>query len=156
MFLRFRWQKCLIYWFLCIILVHLFVMYIYVFIFLLNSQQSTFKPITSAVADPGFPRGGGANSPGGGANIRNCQIFWKTAWNRKNLDPQGGGASLAPPLRSANDLCFWNYVFTLTYHIKIAAFYGEMEKKDWSWWREEQNESAAIINSHWPVSSFGI
>ena len=30
------------------------------------------------VADPGFPRGGGANSPGGGiANIRFCQIFCK-------------------------------------------------------------------------------
>ena len=43
--------------------------------------------------DPGFPRGGGANSPGGGgANIRFCQNFPKTAWNWKNLDPQGGGA----------------------------------------------------------------
>ena len=31
-----------------------------------------------AVADPGFPRGGGANPPGG-ANIRFCQIFLKTA-----------------------------------------------------------------------------
>ena len=33
---------------------------------------------TYSVADPGFPRGGGANSPGG-ANIRFCQIFLKTA-----------------------------------------------------------------------------
>ena len=32
-----------------------------------------------SVADPGFPRGGGANSPGGGANIRFCQIFPKSA-----------------------------------------------------------------------------
>ena len=33
-----------------------------------------------SVADPGFPRGGGANSPGGGgANIQFCQIFLKTA-----------------------------------------------------------------------------
>ena len=33
------------------------------------------------VADPGFPRGGGANSPGGGggANIQFCQISPKTA-----------------------------------------------------------------------------
>ena len=31
------------------------------------------------VADPGFPRGGGANSPGGGANIKICRIFPKTA-----------------------------------------------------------------------------
>ena len=44
------------------------------------------------VADPGFTRGGGANSPGG-ANIRFCQFFPKTAWNWKNLDPgEGGGA----------------------------------------------------------------
>ena len=50
------------------------------------------------VADPGFPRGGGANSPGGGANIRFCHIFPKTAWNWKNLGPRGRGrASLAPP-----------------------------------------------------------
>ena len=35
--------------------------------------------VVSAVADPGFPRGGGANSPGGGANIRFCQNFPKTA-----------------------------------------------------------------------------
>ena len=43
-----------------------------------------------AVADPGFPRGGSANPPGGGANIRFWQIFRKTAWNwKKNLDPRG-------------------------------------------------------------------
>ena len=48
------------------------------------------------MTDPGFPRGRGAKSPGG-ADIRFCQIFPKTAWNWKNLDPQGG-ASVAPPL----------------------------------------------------------
>ena len=47
------------------------------------------------VADPGFSRGGGVNPPGG-AWTR--QIFPKTAWNRKNLDAQGGRASLTPPL----------------------------------------------------------
>ena len=36
------------------------------------------QPNPQPVADPGFPRGGGANSPGG-ANIRFCQIFPKTA-----------------------------------------------------------------------------
>ena len=35
---------------------------------------------TSAVGDPGFPRGGGAN-PQGGANIEFCQMFPKTARN---------------------------------------------------------------------------
>ena len=52
--------------------------------------------------DPGFPRGGGANSPGGGANIRFCQIFPKTAWNWKNLDR--GGASKILLCRSATAL----------------------------------------------------
>ena len=51
------------------------------------------------VADPGFSWGGGVNPPGG-AWTR--QIFPKTAWNRKNLDAQGGRASLTPPPRSAN------------------------------------------------------
>ena len=41
-----------------------------------------------------FPRGG--VNPPGGAWTR--QIFPKTAWNRKNLDAQGGRASLTPPL----------------------------------------------------------
>ena len=49
------------------------------------------------VADPGFPRGWGANPPGG-ANIRFCQNFPKTAWNWKNLDGGGGRR----PLRSTN------------------------------------------------------
>ena len=56
---------------------------------------------SGAVADPGFSRGGGVNPPGG-AWTR--QIFPKTAWNRKNLDAQGGRASLTPP-RSANVEC---------------------------------------------------
>ena len=48
-----------------------------------------------AVADPGFSQGGGVNPPGG-AWTR--QIFPKTAWNRKNLDAQGGACvPHAPP-----------------------------------------------------------
>ena len=38
-------------------------------------------------ADPGFPVGGDANPPGGGANIWFCQILWKTAWNWGNFGP---------------------------------------------------------------------
>ena len=49
--------------------------------------------VASTVADPGFPRGGGAK-PRGGANIRFCQISPKTAWNWKNLDR---GRPLHPP-----------------------------------------------------------
>ena len=41
-----------------------------------------------------FPEGG--REPSRGAWTR--QIFPKTAWNRKNLDAQGGRASLTPPL----------------------------------------------------------
>ena len=53
------------------------------------------KRIQSTVADPGFSRGGGVNPPGG-AWTR--QIFPKTAWNRKNLDAQGGACvPHAPP-----------------------------------------------------------
>ena len=48
------------------------------------------------MADPGFPRGGGANW-GGGNNTR--QIFLKTAWNWRNLDARGVPRA---PLRSAN------------------------------------------------------
>ena len=44
----------------------------------------------------------GRQLPGGGANIRFCQIFPKTAWNWMNLDP-GGRASLAPPLDPPRD-----------------------------------------------------
>ena len=48
------------------------------------------------VADPGFSRGGGGVNPPGGAWTR--QIFPKTAWNRKNLDAQGGACvPHAPP-----------------------------------------------------------
>ena len=36
-----------------------------------------------------------------GANIRFCQIFPKTAWNWKNLGPQGGMRVPRAPLRSA-------------------------------------------------------
>ena len=52
-----------------------------------------------------FPRGG-ANSQSGCANLFFRQ---KTAWKWKNLDPQGGRASLAPPLRSATESGTENY-----------------------------------------------
>ena len=58
-------------------------------------QVQYFQKLHFAVADLGFPGGGGAKSPGGGANIRFCHIFPKTAWNWKNLDRE---RSLAPPL----------------------------------------------------------
>ena len=50
--------------------------------------------VLTPVADPGF-------SPGGGRQLPKVLLFFnflpKTAWKWKNLDPQGGRASLAPP-----------------------------------------------------------
>ena len=43
----------------------------------------------------------GSPTLGGGGNIRFCKICPKTAWNWKNLDPEGG---THPPPRSANGL----------------------------------------------------
>ena len=50
------------------------------FAFNTKLPEMTAKKLPLAAADPGFLQGGGgANSPGGGANIRFCQIFPKTA-----------------------------------------------------------------------------
>ena len=64
-------------------------------------SQHALGQTTPAVVDLGFPQGGGTNSPGG-AYIRFCQIFPKTAYNWKNLDP--GGVCPSHPLRSATAL----------------------------------------------------
>ena len=51
--------------------------------------------------------GGSRIFPGGGSQLPKVLLFFnflpKTAWKWKNLDPQGGHASLVPPLGSAND-----------------------------------------------------
>ena len=51
----------------------------------------------------------GAPTLQGGANIRFCQIFPKTAWNWKNSDPRGGARPkfyyVDPPLQRASDCC---------------------------------------------------
>ena len=54
------------------------------------------------VADPGFPRGGGANPKGGGANLLFGQLFLKTAWKWRNFGP-GGARVPRAPLRSATN-----------------------------------------------------
>ena len=50
--------------------------------------------------------------PRGGRQVWKLLLFFtflpKTAWNWKNLDPQGGRASLAPPLGSANECIMGN------------------------------------------------
>ena len=55
------------------------------------------------VADPGFPRGGGANSPGGAPTYDFAKFSQKLHEIERIWAPRGGRASLAPPLRSATD-----------------------------------------------------
>ena len=50
-----------------------------IFHIIFEAKRTPVTKTTIPVADPGFPRGGGANSPGGDANIQFCQIFPKTA-----------------------------------------------------------------------------
>ena len=57
------------------------------------------KPLP--VADPGFPRGGGANFPGGPQHMI-LPKFPKNCMKLKEFGPQGGARCLcAPALRSA-------------------------------------------------------
>ena len=64
--------------------------------FLINNHTNPSSNEIKSGADPGFPVGGGAD-PLGGANIRFCQIFPKTAWNQENFGPWGGRAPGRPP-----------------------------------------------------------
>ena len=70
--------------------------------------------LTSLVGCKMFSKfsGGSRIFPGGGGRqLPKLLLFFtflpKTAWKWKNLDPQGGRASLAPPLGSANEIIFW-------------------------------------------------
>ena len=58
-----------------------------------------------AVMDPEFPRGGGANSPGGHQHT-NLPNFNKNCMKLKEFGPPGGDASLAAPL---DPPLFWAY-----------------------------------------------
>ena len=51
----------------------------------------------SAVVDPEFPRGGGANPQNGGANLLIGQIFSQNCMKMKEFGPRRGRVSLAPP-----------------------------------------------------------
>ena len=55
------------------------------------------------MADPGFPREGGANSYGGGANLLFGQKFPEICMKMKEFGPRGGARVPGAPLRSAND-----------------------------------------------------
>ena len=74
-----------------------------------------------SVADPGFPRGGGTNPPGG-ANIWFCQIFQKTALNWKNLS-RGEGACpkfyyVDPPLLFSKMILIFPFYFSKEGHLQ--------------------------------------
>ena len=65
---------------------------------------------TVAVADPGFPRGGGANSPGGAPTYDFAKISQKLHEIERIWAPGGGGARpkfyyVDPPLSGS---CCWN------------------------------------------------
>ena len=54
------------------------------------------------VADPGFPRGGGANSPGGAPTYEIAKFSEKLHEIERIWTPPGGGRVPRAPLRSAN------------------------------------------------------
>ena len=54
--------------------------------------------MTLSVADPGFPRGGDANSPGGGRQHMILPNVPKNCMKLKEFGPRGGGRPLRPPL----------------------------------------------------------
>ena len=59
-----------------------------------------------SVADPGFPRGGGANPQGGGANLLCSQKCPKTWMEMKEFRPREGARVPGTPLRSANGISY--------------------------------------------------
>ena len=69
-----------------------------------------------AVADPGFPRGGGANPKGGGAKLLFGQFFRENCMKMKKFWARGGGAHpsrppLDPPLPRVFEIR--NYVLSV-------------------------------------------
>ena len=99
------------------------------------------------MADPGFARGGvPIPRKGGGANIRFCQIFPKTAWNWKNSD---WGASKILLCRSASEFSVGNGFHTLLSkldflplttdipilsRICIVFYWRQSQREFWTMW----------------------
>ena len=82
-----------------------------------NTVNSKFHLIRSycAVADPGFSPGGGVPTP---KNAIIFQFFAENCIKMKEFGPQGGHASLAPPLGSTNAVNIWqeSYHFMFKMH----------------------------------------
>ena len=56
------------------------------------TRQMPPKLVLLSVADPGFPRGGGANSPGGMPTYNFAKISQKLHEIERIWTPRGGGA----------------------------------------------------------------
>ena len=100
----------------------------------------------------------GANFPGG-ANIWFCQIFPKTAWNWKNLDPGG-----PRPLRSATgitvrvffSLCTCKCVWFALHHLRCQPIntYSIHTKRKWEQKRRSVNrQTHTTENITFPTTS---
>ena len=63
--------------------------------------RASDKKHAIAVADPGFPRGGGANSPGGAPTYNFAKFSQKLHEIERIWTPPGGGASKILLCRSA-------------------------------------------------------
>ena len=75
-----------------------------------------------AVADPGFPRGRGANPKGGAPTYYFVNFFRKLHENKEILGQRGGRASLAPPLRSATAV---PYPFFILHLLSVSDLWWE-------------------------------
>ena len=69
----------------------------------LTLQKTTvhFYSLRISVADPGFPRGGGASPKGGGAPTYYLTNFCRKLHEMKKFCARGGARPSRPPLRSA-------------------------------------------------------
>ena len=67
------------------------------------SRMGTVYGTNDSVADPGFPRGGGANPQGWGTNLLFGQKFPENCMKMKEFGPRRGARVPGTPLRSANE-----------------------------------------------------
>ena len=88
-----------------------------------------------AVADPGFPRGGSANSQGGGAPTCDFAKFsQKTAWNWKNLARAFLAPPLDPPLLSDQwNLQPWKIIPFINWHLIPHLLTSWDQNKEGNW-----------------------
>ena len=74
---------------------------------MLNRLSLAELIVMMSVADPGFPRGGGANPKGGGRQPIISPIFPENCMKMKKFWARGGREGRAPPLRSATGCAYF-------------------------------------------------